>query len=419
MSVAEKTTVDLRGRLDHLNKTMAKALEQAGPTYDFSKVDDDVLEGASPAEKLEKFQQMDREANELGEELDRRGGFEAAGKRIAEQGQLAPHPGHANGTRRSDAAGGAAKTFGTVFAEDNEVKAFSPNTRINRGVTVPGLRFDAATFDTAGATLTGYERPPGMVLLGQRRLTVADLLAQGQTTQPTVRYVREDTFTNAATSVAEGATKPEASWDTSEVDAPVRKIAVTSKVTDELFADFTMIRDYIDQRMRFMVVLTEEDQLLNGNGTAPNLRGILNTSGILTQAKGADNGPDAIFKGIMKVLYTGFFDPDGVVINPTDWQGIRLLKTADGLYVWGAPSDEVTPRLWGRAAVVTPSIAAGTALVGAFRLGAQVWYREGLRVESTNANEDDFKKNLIAIRAEQREALAVYLPTAFATVTGL
>lgn len=276
-----------------------------------------------------------------------------------------------------------------------------------------------ATFDTAGSTLTGYDRQAGIILLGTERPRVADLLSRGQTTQNTIRYVREDTFANAAVEVSEGGLKPEASFDTSEQDAPVRKIAVTAKVTDEMFADFPVIRDYINARLPLMVQLREDAQLLAGNGTAPNLRGILNTSGILTQAKGADPVPDAIYKGMVQILATSFFVPDGVVMHPLDWQDVRLLRTADGMYIWGSPADAGPERIWSLPVVITTAMTQNTGLVGAFKLGAQVFYRQGISIESTNSNEDDFKRNLIALRAEQREALAVYRATAFCQVTGI
>lgn len=310
------------------------------------------------------------------------------------------------------------KSLGDLIGETAGYKAYAKGGRMYAAAEASNADLKT-TFTTTASTLTGYDRQPGMVAIGQMRLTVADLLARGQTTNNTIRYVQEDTFTNAATTVAEGATKPEAAFDTSEVDAPVRKIAVTAKVTDELFADFPAMRDYVNARLPFMVLQTEEDQLLNGNGTPPNLTGILNTSGIQTQAKGTDPTPDAIYKGIVKIRYTGFFEPDGYVTNPNDWQDVRLLRTADGIYIWGSPAEAGPERIWGLPVVVTTAIAANTGLVGAFKLGAQVFYRMGMTIETTNSNEDDFKKNLIAIRAEQREALAVYRPKAFCTITGI
>jgi HK97 family phage major capsid protein len=288
---------------------------------------------------------------------------------------------------------------------------------------VNGLK---ATFTTAASTLTQYDRQPGMVLVEQQRLLVRDLLAMGQTTMNTIRYVKEDTYTNAATTVAEGGTKPEASFDTSEADAPVRKIAVVAKVTDEMFADFPQIRDYVNNRLRFMVLQTEEAQLLTGDGNAPNMTGLLNVSGIQTQAMGADNAVDAIYKAMTKIRTVGFFEPDGVVIHENDWQDIKLSKDGNEQYYGGGPfmgpygnGSLAGDYLWGLRVVHTTAITEGTALVGAYKLGAQFFLRQGLQVETTNSNEDDFKKNLIAIRAEERGALATYRPKAFCTVTGI
>jgi HK97 family phage major capsid protein len=310
------------------------------------------------------------------------------------------------------------RTVGDAFVQTAQYKDHARDTRISGRTISADFASDygfKATFTESGATVTGYDRQNGFITLGQQQPHVADLLARGQTTLPTIRYLREDTYTNAADTVAEGASKPEASWDTSEQDAAVRKIAVTTKVTDELFADFPAIRSYINERLPFMVAQKEDTQLLVGDGVAPNILGLLNTVGIQTQAKGADPTPDAIYKAMIKVMTVGFFTPDGIVLHPLDWQDIALLRTADGMYIWGNPAQ----RIWGLQAVLTTSETQNTGLVGAFRLGAQVFYREGIRVEATNTNSDDFVKNLITIRAEQREALAVYRPLAFCTVTGI
>lgn len=326
----------------------------------------------------------------------------------------------------------ATKSVGEIVIEDDAFKSFAGNTRSRGGasVSIPGLGVsDAfkATFTTAGATLTQFDRQAGMVMLEQQRLTITDLLARGETMMNTIRFVREDTYTNAATTVAEGAAKPEASFDLSEADAPVRKIAVVAKVTDELMADFPAVRDYINNRLRFMVAEREEAQILNGSGVAPNLTGILTTSGILTQAIGVDTALDAIHKGATKIRVQGHFEPDGIVIHPNDWQDLRLAKDSNLQYFGGGPfyapygngAYLEEPRLWGLRPVITTAITEGTALVGAFKLGAQVFFRNGITLETTNSNEDDFKNNLVAIRAEERLALAVYRPKAFATITGI
>ena len=96
---------------------------------------------------------------------------------------------------------------------------------------------------------------------------VADLIPQGQTNNPTLRYVREVSFTPSATSVAEGGLKPEASWNVAEVDANAKKIAVTAKITEELMEDFPAMKSYVDQRLPFLVEIEQDNQFLNGDGT--------------------------------------------------------------------------------------------------------------------------------------------------------
>jgi HK97 family phage major capsid protein len=82
-------------------------------------------------------------------------------------------------------------------------------------------------------------------------------------------------------------------------------------------------------------------------------------------------------------------------------------------------SSATTDNLWGLPVVVTTSATVGTAVVGAFNTCAEVFRKGGITVEATNSNENDFLTNLIAIRAEERLALAVYRPAGFSTVTGL
>lgn len=335
--------------------------------------------------------------------------------------------GNGNGNGALVPVNTAVKSLGQLFVESPAYQSMAGENRPS-GIGRTHVIWDVdgispseaakATFTTALSTFTGYDRQP-FVALGQQPLTVANLLAQGETTMNTIRYPQEDTYTNAATTVSEGGTKPEATWDTSEEDAPVRKIAVVSKVTEEMWDDFPVIRDYINGRLRFMVGQALEAQILSGDGIAPNMTGILNTSGIQTQATGSDSNADAIYKALTKVRTVAFFEPDAVVVHPTNWTPIRLMKTTTGEYIWGAPSEVGPERIWGKTTVVTTGITANTGLVGAFQLGAQIFYRLGLRMESTNSDGTDFVKNLIAIRMELRAALAVYRPQAFCQTTGL
>jgi len=279
------------------------------------------------------------------------------------------------------------------------------------------LSEDAAS----GGKLVITQFQPGIQPLLFKKLTVRDLLAPGTTDSNSITYMKETTFTNAAATVAEGTAKPESTLVFDQVVDLVQKIAHWLPVTEEMLEDVAQIRSYIDARLRLGVELTEEDQLLNGDGTPPNISGILDRSGLTAaQARGADSNIDAIFKEMMKVFNASFVMPDGHVINPANWQTIQLSKDANGQYYGNGPfTAPQAPTLWGLPVDVTPSIVANTALTGAFKSAAQIFDKGGLRVEASNSHSDFFVKNLVAIRAERRLALAVYRPAAFGTTTGL
>lgn len=285
--------------------------------------------------------------------------------------------------------------------------------------------FLAATLTTDGASggdLIVPEYIPGIMPTPTRRLVVADLFASGTTDSNQVAYMQEVLFTNAAAPVLEGAAKPESTLTFNAVTDAVRKIAHWLPVTEEMLEDVAQIRSYIDARLRLGVQLAEEDQLLNGDGVAPNLLGIRQRVGLTADVvRGvAENNADAIFRQIMAVYAASFLMPTGVVLNPADWATTALMKTTTGEYISGGPFNPIgNPTLWGLTVAVTPVMTATVALVGAFQQGAQIFRKGGIRVEASNSHSDYFIKNLVAIRAEERLALAVYRPAAFGEVTSL
>jgi HK97 family phage major capsid protein len=326
----------------------------------------------------------------------------------------------------------AIRSLGELLTDSQEYRALVKGgklggSRFERAIEIPEANV-RATLTTTVAGLTKYERPSGIVLVEQQPLTVAQLLAPGQTENTTIRYMQEDTFTNAAAALAEEGQYAEASWDLSEQDASVVKIGVIGRVTDEIFADSAAVQSYVNARLPFMVQAKEDYYLLNGTGLNNQVKGLLNVTGIQTEALA--NSPDAItaiHKGITKVRSTGFYEPDHILLNPTDWQNVKLTKDGNGQFLAGGPFQgqygvggySNVMMLWGLPCVSTTAIAQGTALVGAFRLGAQLFRRQGLSIETTNSDASDFAYGRIAIRVTERLALATYRPTAFCSVTGL
>jgi len=289
------------------------------------------------------------------------------------------------------------------------------------------LRATTITSDPASAgKLIVPQYLPGIQPLLFKRLVVADLMGSGTTDSNAIVYMVETVFTNAATPVAEGAAKPESTLVFDQKTDPVSKIAHWIPVTEELLEDVPAMESYIDARLRLGVELAEEDQLLNGNGTPPNVLGLMNRSGLApalardSAATPPETNADVLARQTMAIATSSFVYPDGYMLNPANWFKIQISKDNNGQYYGMGPFSPLpTPSLWGLPVAVTPSIVAGTGLVGAFSTQSQVFRKGGIRVEASNSHQDYFIKNLVAIRAEERLALAVYRPGAFGKVTGL
>jgi len=328
---------------------------------------------------------------------------------------------------------GGAKSIGQQFVQSGNYKSL-----VERGIkgNFTSGEVEIKTTLTEGTTATpgpGYApigQPtllPGIVDIKFRPLTISDLFPQGTTSTPLIRYLVETAVTNGAATVAEGGLKPESALTFSKVDEVLHKIATFLPISDEMLEDWAQAQSYIDARLILFVKLAEEAQLLNGDGTGANLVGLLNRPGLAAPVvKGtapsvaADNSMDAIYRQITAIRTTQFLEPDAIAIDPLAWQNILLSKNSQGAYYAQGPfASAESPALWGKKVAVTPAIAANTALVGAYAQGGQIFRKGGITVEASNSHADYFQRNLTAIRAEERLALAVYRPGAFGTVTNL
>lgn len=319
------------------------------------------------------------------------------------------------------------KSLGELFTETEAYKShdFSSQRPLDlqiEGVSLKSLEDGAikTTMTTSAGFAPFSPRTPRVVLTAQRRPVVSDLIPQDETTVPSIIWMEETTFTNNAATVAEGADKPEGALAYTQRNTPVQKIAVLLPVTEEQLADVPQARGLIDNRLQLMMLLAEETQLLTGDGNTPNLLGFLEKPGTgqITRGAGEDN-PDAILRAITDVnSITGFADASGIVLHPLNWLAIRLLRTTTGDYIWGHPAVAGPATLWGLPVVATPAMTANTGLVGDFQMYSHISRRLGIRIDTGYIN-DDFKKNILRIRAEERLSLEIYRAAAFAEVLSL
>ncbi len=312
------------------------------------------------------------------------------------------------------------KSLGEQITDEALFKSWGTGQNRSEAIRVDeyGLAELKATMSTTAGWAPESTRTGHVVDDVTRPIQILDIIPTGKTGMASVVYMEETTRTHAAAEVAEAGTYAESAFAHTERSSTVRKIGDSIPVTDEQLQDVPLVQGYIDQRLRFGVRQRLDNQVLNGDGIAPNLTGILNTAGIQTQAKGADPVPDAIYKAMTLVRVTGRAVPGAVVMHPNDWQDIRLLRTADGVYIWGSPSEAGPERIWGLPVVQSDAIVENTALVGDFASFSQLVERRGIEVKMGFVD-DQFKKGLQTLRADMRVALLVYRAAAFCTVTGI
>jgi HK97 family phage major capsid protein len=274
-----------------------------------------------------------------------------------------------------------------------------------------------ATMLTSSGYLPEPRRIARIADLIAPQITVLDLFSVRAVETNPITYMEEVTSTgNITAEIAEGGPYPESAIAFVERSVPIRKTGCHLPISDEQIADVPGLTALIDGRLRYYARRRLETQLILGDGLSVNILGLLNHASVPSQAKGTDDAADAIYKAMVLVRVDGEASPSAVLINPLDFQPIRLMKTALG-YVWGSPSEAGPVRIWGVPIVETSILPQGTAMIGDFS-HAEVMLRSQAQVEIGTVG-TQFTSGLQTLRVTLRAGLAIYRGEAFALITGL
>lgn len=273
-------------------------------------------------------------------------------------------------------------------------------------------------------TLTGADatvapdRKPGIVAGAFQPLTIESLYVHVPTSSNAIEFTKEASFTNSAAETAEGVAKPESAITFSLVNMPISTVAHWIKISRQLAADNAALAAYVDLRMRYGVNRKVETQLVAGDGTAPNISGFLDT-GNFTAHGYADANLGSTLKKLVLIrkiigdLEAAGYSPDAIVLNPADWAQVEIdIFTANTNLVAMRYDEMGRPVLFGRRVVASVGMTADNVAVGAFGNHGTIHDREGVIVEMSDSDSDNFTKNLITLRAERRLALASEVPAA-------
>ena len=329
------------------------------------------------------------------------------------------------------------KTVGQLFTESEAYQNY-----VGKGVK--GIDSKVETKTTL--TTTGYPpevlRQPGILESALRDPNaVISLFDVINTDQNSFSYLEETTFTNNAAEAAEGAAVGEAALAFTEQTEAIRKMGVFIPVTDELLADESGIQGYLNSRLQTMIRLRLDQQLISGNGTAPNVEGLLDAGKSSVgssdfNAYGGNLGRiGALYNAITDIRVNAFTEPDAIIMHPSDWNQIVTSVGADFAGTSSAGYAEKSPlfvaaggmgagpaaSIWGLKVIPTTAISNNTVLVGKFGGGeaANVVMRQGIELAVTDSHSDFFVKNQLAIRATMRVGFPVYRQAAFHKVLNM
>lgn len=321
------------------------------------------------------------------------------------------------GRRAGPGAPQAEKSLGERFVENEDVKAMMSRKSGKARMSVKAVT-SAST--SAGANVRP-DRLGTVVTIPERRMTVRDLISPGRTDSNSIEYVRETGFVNnAGIQVKEGDLKPQSDITFELITRSVATIAHWLPASKQILDDAAGLQSFIDQRMRYGLAFVEELQLLKGTGTNGNLEGLLtvasNYNAALVPGFTGATAIDTLRLAMLQAVLAEY-PATGHVLNPIDWAMIELTKNDMGDYIFANPQGLSQPTMWGLPVVSTQAMDQGDFLTGAFRLGAQVFDREDANVQISTEDSDNFRRNMVTIRAEERLALAIYRPEAFVTGT--
>lgn len=430
--MAVKQLVEKRNELQAKQKKLADIFQEgkgsAGSNDDMDLELIKSLTGTS-RQKMDAIRKMNEELDALGAEVDALAVVEQAARNLEmiEKTQLEDDRGGVlkpkarfNVDDLFEQEYGRQKGIGDLFVENEMYKRWRPGSKgvitgeIEKGL-VPLLKTD---FTTSVGWAPESIRTGRLVEEQLRPIQVIDTVPGGTTGQAAIVYMEETTVTNNAAERNEAAAYAESALALTEQTNTVRSIGTSLPVTDEQLSDVAEVRSYLNMRLSFLVRQKLDSQILTGNGAAPNLRGFNNLVTIQTQAKDADPVPDAVMKAMTLVRVTGRAMPNVVYFHPNDWQTVRLLRTTDGVYIWGNPSEAGPLRIWGVTVVETDAQTENTALVGDVRNFTQLFIRQNLTIE-VGFVASDFLNGLQTFRVGMRVALVGYRPQAFCEVTGI
>lgn len=227
-------------------------------------------------------------------------------------------------------------------------------------------------------------------------------------------YLRQVTAPNNAAIVPDNATKPVSLYSFEAVEDKVRVIAHLSEPMPIRYAaDYPTMLSVLTTEMEQGIKLALEQQIINGDGTGENFKGLLTTTGVL-QVPFSGDMITTTRKAITRMQQAAI-TPTGWVFNVEDFEALELTRengTTGGFLI---NADDAQQRLFKVPAVVSTAVPKGTAILADWNT-MSVMVREDTTTLAANQAGDLWAKNQMQLRTEGRFGFAIRQPGAVAVV---
>ena len=281
-------------------------------------------------------------------------------------------------------------------------------------------RFEVKADMSLGADVTGVVAAETIVdqikYDPSRSVHIRSFLPLGSTDGQTIRFPKEAAYSDNAGTTAETAAFGQSDFDLAASTVNVEKIGTYMRITGEMLDDIKQLTSYLSARVPEKVLSVEDNQILNGDGTSPNLDGLFTdgaafAAGDFALAIESANEFDVITVALNQLALANY-QADTILLNPTDLHKMILLKSTANEYLRNQIFSGIQPTINGIPVSVNTAVTSGKFLVGNLRQASQLWIRENLAVEFSREDSDNFQKNFVTVRAMERVALTNYLPNA-------
>ena len=252
-----------------------------------------------------------------------------------------------------------------------------------------------------------------------RSVHIRNLIPNGTTDAQTIRFPKESAYDDGAAATAQGSALGQSDFDITATSVNLEKIGTFMRITEEMLADTPQLSSYLSARVPSKVLSIEDNEIMSGDGSSPNLSGLFtdgtafttSSGGLFYQAIESANEYDVLVVALNQLNLLNY-QASAIIVNPTDMHKIALLKATTNEYLRNQIYSGLVPTIMGIPVTASTACPNGKFLVGDLNQATQLWIRDNISVEFSREDSTNFRDGFVTVKVAERVALTNYQPNA-------